>query len=183
MRVYFSGSHSSGKTTLARYVAEHYELPLLPEAARLVLSERELQLDTLRYDMNLVDSYQEEVFNRQLAEEAKHKEFVSDRSAIDCLAYSAQHTRIFPKLLKHPKIEDYITSLKDTNSILFFVKPNKITLKPDGTRETLNWDGIIAIDAMIKLLLEMHCVKYISINTHNMQERIKIIDSTILMMK
>lgn len=68
MKVYFSGAHSSGKTTCARYVSEKYKLPIVTEVARMVLSEQELQLDSLRYDMNLVDSYQSQVFYRQMVE-------------------------------------------------------------------------------------------------------------------
>ena len=57
MRIYLSAAHSSGKTTLARYISNKYKLPLLPEVARMVASERELQIDALRCDMDLVDSY------------------------------------------------------------------------------------------------------------------------------
>ena len=58
MRVYFSGAHASGKTTCARHVSETQNLPLISETARMVLSEKELQVDTLRYNMDLVDEYQ-----------------------------------------------------------------------------------------------------------------------------
>src|SRR5574337_290016 len=88
MKIYFVGSHSTGKTTCARYVSEQYKLPMITEVARAVLSEKELHLDSLRYDMNLVDDYQTQIFERQLTEEQKYKSFVSDRS-FDCLAYGS----------------------------------------------------------------------------------------------
>lgn len=147
----------------------------------MVLSEKELHVDTLRYDMDLVDSYQTEVFHRQLAEEKKYKEFVSDRSAIDALAYSASHTRIFPKLLKHAELDNYILSLKE--SIIFLVRPSKATLKSDGVRESLNYDGIIAIDAQIKLLYEMYGIRYFNISTDSQQDRVGLIDSVLELAK
>lgn len=183
MRVYFSAAHSCGKTTCARYVSEHHKLPLLSETARMVLSERELQVDSLRHDMKLVDSYQTEVFERQLSEEKKLKDFVADRSAVDCLAYSGNHTRILPKLLKDPKLEPYLASLRAPESIIFYVKPSHATLKSDGVREALDWNGIIAIDAQIKLLYEMFEIRVFQIDTDSMQERAKLIDSVLELAK
>jgi nicotinamide riboside kinase len=183
MKIYFSGSHSTGKSTLVRYVSETYKLPKISETARSILSERELQLDTLRYDMDTVDSYQIEVFNRQLAEEAKYKDFVSDRCLIDILAYSCQHTRILTKLLNNPLMTGYIESLKESGVCIFFVRPSKATLKSDGVRELLNWDGVVAIDAMIKLLLEMFQLPYFQINTDSMQDRVRLIDIIIKNLK
>ena len=72
MKVYFIGAHSTGKTTCARYVSQKYQLPMISETARMVLSEQELQIDSLRYDLDVVDKYQRQVFNRQLTEEQKY---------------------------------------------------------------------------------------------------------------
>ena len=46
-------------------------------------------------------------------------------------------------------------------------------------RETVDWDGIVAIDAMVKVMLEMFNLKYINVNTGSMQERVRLIDSVI----
>ena len=151
MKVYFTGCHGSGKTTCARYVSEKYNLPMVTEVARMVLSEKELQLDSLRYDMKTVDDYQSQVFFRQLIEENKYDKFVSDRSAIDSLAYSAQHTRVLPSLLNSLELKEYLPILKKPDSFIFFVKPSKVTLKADGVREVINWEAAVAIDAQIKL--------------------------------
>lgn len=183
MRVYFTGSHGSGKSTLSRYVSEKYSLPMISECARMVLSEKELQVDTLRHDINLVDQYQKDVFFRQLNEESKYTSFVSDRSAIDPLAYAAQHSRILPELLSSKELDPYIASLKAPESILFFVRASKTTLKDDGVREAINWNAAVAIDSMIKLLLEMWQIKYFQINIDSMQERIKLIDNILELYK
>jgi nicotinamide riboside kinase len=183
MKIYFVGAHAVGKSTLGRYVSQNYSLPFISETARMVLSEKELQIDQLRYDMNLVDQYEEEVFSRQLAEENKCPDFVSDRSALDALAYTAQHTRVLTKLLNSSELPGYIERLKDPNSFIFFVRPSKATLKADGVREHLTWDGVIAIDAQVKFLLEMYGIRYFQINMDNMQERVRFIDAVLSTMQ
>ncbi len=174
MKVYFIGAHSTGKTTCARYVSERYNLPMITEVARMILSEKELQLDSLRYNMDLVDDYQRQIFYRQLEEESKLENFVSDRS-FDCLAYAAQHSRILPELIHSPKLQEYISSLQ--GQFIFFVRPSKATLRADGVRESLNWDGVVEIDAMIKFMLRMWNLPHYQINMDNMQERVQLIDS------
>lgn len=179
MKVYFSGAHSSGKTTCARYVSEKYNLPLISEVARMVLSEKEMRVDVLRYDIDLVDKYQSQVFYRQLVEEAKYNDYVSDRSGIDALAYSCEHARILPQLLGSGELQAYLPILGAPDSIIFFVKPCRATLAQDGVREPINWDGIVAIDAQIKLFYEMYKIRYFQINTESMSERVRLIDSVL----
>jgi predicted ATPase len=176
MKVYFSGAHGSGKSTLARYVSDQYNLPMITETARMILSEQELQIDTLRCDLEIADKYQSQVFDRQILEEKKYSDFVSDRSVIDILAYSAQHSRILSELLAWPGLPDYLNVLKSSEIFLFLVRPSKATLKQDGVRELINWDGVVAIDAQIKLMCEMWKLPYFAIAMDSMQERIRLID-------
>ena len=179
MKVYFVGSHSTGKTTLARYVSQTYKIPMITEAARAVLSEKELQLDSLRTNLDAVDDYQRTVFYRQLEEEASQKaSCVSDRS-FDCLAYAAQHSRILPELLASTQLKTYLDLLRAPDSFIFFVRPSKATLKADGVRESLTWDGVVAIDAQIKFMLEMWDLSHFQINVDNMQERVRLINSVL----
>lgn len=181
MKIYFSGAHSVGKSTLATYVSKTHTLPLINECARIVLSEKELNVNELRTNIELVNDYQGSVFNRQMLEESKHDAFVSDRSGLDSIAYAAQHAQISKDILKTDMFEKYIESLKHKDSIIFFVRPSKATLKEDGIREHLTWDGVVAIDAMLKLLFEIYDIRYFNINTSNVQERVKIINSVLSM--
>jgi nicotinamide riboside kinase len=178
MKVYLIGSHSTGKTTLARYISKKYSIPMITEVARMILSEKELTLDLLRTDLDCVDDYQRQIFFRQLEEESKQLSFVSDRS-FDCLAYAAQHSRILPELMHSQELMTYLECLRMSESFIFFIRPSRATLKEDGVRESINWDGVISIDAQIKFMLEMWQLKYFQIATDNMQERAKIIDSVI----
>lgn len=179
MKVYMVGSHSIGKSTLAKYVSEKYKLPLISEVARMILSERELNINSLRYDMQLVDNYQSEVFDRQLLEENKYDSFTSDRCLLDTIAYSSQHARILSKLLNSQELHTYLETLRSSSSFIFHVRPTKATLKADGVRENLSWDGILAIDSKIHFLLEMYDLRYFEINNESMQSRVRLIDSVL----
>lgn len=178
MRVYFIGSHSTGKTTLARHIAQELKLPFLNEIARTILAEKELHLGTLRTNLDVVDRYQMEVSERQMQEERKYKSFVSDRS-FDNLAYMAQHARKLHIAINSDATKKYITSLQKTDSTIFFVRPSRLTMNDDGVRETVAWDQIVAIDAMVKFMLEMWDLAYIPINTDSMQERVKLVNSVL----
>src|SRR3954462_10963133 len=100
MRIYFVGSHATGKTTMTRYVSRRYGLPMITEVARAVLAELETSLDALRTDMDLVAEYQKRVFERQVQVERSQTSatFVSDR-AFDNLAYAAEHTLVLADLI------------------------------------------------------------------------------------
>lgn len=179
MKVYFVGAHSTGKTTLARYVSQKYNIPMITEVARMVLSEKETHLDALRYDLDQVDDYQRQIFHRQIEEEYRHSDFVSDRSFVDCLAYAAQHTRILPELMGDNKIQTHLPILRAEDSYIFWVRPSKATLKADGVREAPVWDGVVSIDSMIKFMLEMWNLCYYQIHIDNMQERVRLVDSVL----
>lgn len=183
MKIYISGCHGAGKSTVARYVSETYFLPFICEVARTILSEQELHIDSLRADINITNKYQKDVFERQIVEENKHQSFVSDRCLLDILAYSAQHTNILKNLINSSELFEYVEKLKNDNAFIFFIRPSKATLKADGVRESLSWDGVVAIDAQIKLLFEMFDIRYFQINTDNMQERIRLIDSVLSLYK
>lgn len=178
MRVYFIGSHSSGKTTLARYVKDKYNLPMITEVARAILSEKELHLDSLRTNLDVVDDYQSQIFWRQLEEESKYSDFVSDRS-FDCLAYAAQHSRVLKKLIESNELAEYIDTIQKDDATIFFVRPNRATLKDDGIRESLSWDGVVQIDSMIKFMLQMWNIKHFQISMDSMQERTHFIDAVL----
>ena len=172
MKVYCVGSHSTGKTTLARAIASAYKLPLITEVARGVLAAMEVRLDSLRVDMPLVIEYQQRVFRAQVAAEAAHPDgFVSDR-AFDNLAYAAEHADI--RVI--PGIAEYMRSITQTGAHVFFVRPHKEMITDDGVRSGLDWEAVVRIDGMIKLLLELHGVRYMPIAMASMQERMHVVN-------
>ncbi|MEM7204560.1 MAG: AAA family ATPase [Planctomycetota bacterium] len=173
-RVYLVGAHSTGKTTLARWVRDHYGLRLISEVARSVLAEMEAQIDALRSDVKLVNRYQAEVFSRQLlAEQEIRGGFVSDRAFCN-LAYAAQHSTILANIARDPRLAAYMDHVR--TGLVFFVRPHRSLMACDGVREGPDWDEAVRIDGMVKLLLEMFAVPYIPVACLSMQERVRLLE-------
>ena len=173
MRIYFVGSHATGKTTLCRYVSRRYGLQMISEVARAVLAEMETNLDALRTDLDLVAEYQERVFARQVAIEKQHTSFVSDR-AFDNLAYVAEHTLNGGAMMSGERFDNYMKWVRD--GIVFFVRPHKDLLRDDGIRAGVSWDSVLRIDGMVKLMLEQHRISYLPLESVSMQERVRAIE-------
>jgi nicotinamide riboside kinase len=171
MRIYFVGSHATGKTTLCRFVSQRYGLPMITEVARAVLAEMEASFDRLRTDMDLVSEYQQRVFERQVAIEKLHNgTFVSDR-AFDNLAYAAEHTTIVADLLDDKRFREYMKWVSE--GVVFFVRPHVSLLKEDGVRAGVSWESVLRIDGMIKLMLEQYRISYLPLESVSMQERVR----------
>ena len=174
MRIYFVGSHATGKTTLCRYVSRRYGLPMISEVARQILAEMESSLDALRTDMDLVADYQEKVFARQVQVERLHDgRFVSDR-AFDNLAYVAEHTTNAAQMMNDQRFLDYMKWVSE--GIVFFLRPHQSLLKDDGVRAGVSWDSVLRIDGMVKLMLEQHRISYLPIESVSMQERVRAVE-------
>ena len=173
-RIYLVGAHSTGKTTLARWIRDRYGLPMISEVARGVLAEMEQQLGSLRSQLDVVDRYQSEVFERQLVAEAEQTgSFVSDRAFCN-LAYAAHHATVLSRLATDPRLEGYMESVR--GGIVFFVRPHRELVTTDGTREDTGWDEVVRIDGMVKLMLEMFAVPYIPMDCLSMQERVRLVE-------
>jgi nicotinamide riboside kinase len=174
MRIYFVGSHATGKTTMTRYVSRRYGLPMITEVARAVLAELETSLDALRTDMDLVAEYQRRVFERQVAvEKLQGSGFVSDR-AFDNLAYAAEHTLVLADLINTDEYKRYMEWV--AQGTVFFMRPHRDLLREDGVRAGVTWESVLRIDGMIKLMLEQARIPYLPIESVAMQERSRAID-------
>lgn len=172
-RVYFVGSHSTGKTTMCRWVHHRYDLPIITEVARAVLAEMERDLDELRTNIELVYQYQRQVFERQVAAEKSLSAFVSDR-AFDNIAYAAEHSTAAPDILQSAQFADYMKWVAD--GTVFFLRPHRTLQAVDGVRERQDWEASVRIDGMIKLLLESYRIPYLPIASPSMQERTRAVD-------
>ena len=177
LRIYICGPQSSGKSTLARWISKKYRLPLVTEVVRSVVAEREIQLDQMLADLELAFSVQREIAERQLLSEEKAGErFVSDR-AFDHLAYSANHTMRSHEIAQWAN--NYLQRVRHEDSIVFFVRPHQQLVTEDGVRNNLAWDEIVRIDGMIKLLLGIYNINYVSIDSINMVDRARTVSAVI----
>jgi len=174
LRIYLVGAHATGKTTLARWIRDHYGIPMISEVARSVLAEMEAQLDGLRSNIDLVNRYQHEVFVRQIeAERAQPGAFVSDRAFCN-LAYACHHATILGNIAGDPRLLEYMNSVR--SGLVFFLRPHKELVVADGVRAGLEWEEVVRIDGMVKLMLEMFSVPYIPVESLSMQERVRLFE-------
>lgn len=174
MKVFLVGAHSAGKTTLARYIAQRYRLPMISEVARQVQAELEVPLEQIRVDLDLANRYQQRVFDLQIEAESRHKAFVSDR-AFDNVAYAAEHATITHRLVSASSFRAYMRRLRE-DGIVFFVRPHQDLVRDDGVRAGLAWEAVVRIDGMTKLMLEMFNIPYLPIESRGMQERVRAVD-------
>jgi nicotinamide riboside kinase len=174
LRIYMVGAHATGKTTLARWVRDHYGVPMIAEVARGVLAEMEAKLDTLRTDIELVNRYQREVFQRQIDGEQKIQgPFVSDRAFCN-LAYAAHHSTILGEVFRDRRLAEYMNWVRQ--GVVFFLRPHRELVIADGVRAGLEWEEVLRIDGMVKLLLEVFDVPYIPVESLSMQERVRLVE-------
>jgi nicotinamide riboside kinase len=173
-RVYLVGSHATGKTTLARWVRDRFGIPMIAEVARGVLAEMEAKLESLRTDIDLVNRYQTQVFLRQIeAERRVDGPFVSDRAFCN-LAYAAHHSTILAEIFRDERLRTYMESVR--KGIVFFLRPHRELVVADGVRAGLEWEEVVRIDGMVKLMLEMFGVPYVPVESLSMQERVRCVD-------
>lgn len=162
---------------MARWVSRTYGLPMITEVARSVLAELETNFENLRVDMDQVTEYQKRVFQRQVAtEKLQDKGFVSDR-AFDNLAYAGDHTLALKSIMYGDggkQLNDYMDWV--SQGVVFFVRPHKSLLKDDGVRAGIDWESVIRIDGMVKLMLEQFGIRYLPIDTPYMQERVRAVE-------
>jgi nicotinamide riboside kinase len=90
MRIAITGSHGVGKTTLAKAVAEKFNLLFIAEMARAVANTMNIFHTNaiVRSDVSRKVIFQETIWQMQLAAEESLDSFVSDRSILDVVAYS-----------------------------------------------------------------------------------------------
>jgi nicotinamide riboside kinase len=174
VRIYLVGAHATGKTTLARWIRDHYGLPMISEVARGVLAEMEAQLDALRSNVDLVDRYQRQVFERQIEAEVNQPgSFVSDRAFCN-LAYAGHHATILGEIATDPRLSTYLESVR--GGLVFFLRPHRDLVVSDGVRAGVEWDEVVRIDGMVKLLLELFRIPYIPVASLSMQERVRLVE-------
>lgn len=138
MKIAFSGSAGTGKTTLAKKISEIYKFKFIPEGIREYLSEQ--NIEHLR-ELNPNDSFvmQKEILKRKLSLENEnlYNNFVADRSTADNLAYTL---RWCSRNISEEEIRDYYMKCLDNlrvYDIVFFCPWNSIELENDSIRSNI----------------------------------------------
>ena len=174
MKIAFTGSHSTGKTTLLNdlitYFDDDINIKCITEVARKIIDKGY----PLNQDAN-VDSYVHYI-NDQLNEENIHMQgcdlFISDRTLLDPVAYS-----LVNRQLPRPYIPEYFIEmmtnvwlLEQARYDLYVYFPLEFPLEIDGIRpvdEKYRKD----IDEKIHMLLMKYNINYITVSGNEMQRR------------
>jgi nicotinamide riboside kinase len=165
MRIWITGSHSVGKTTLLNKL----EWNKINEIARTAM--RHFWKTPQEMDNRELEIFQNHLFFKQIREELAKWDFITDRTIIDVLAYSK-------KLEVYNILKDRAKTFLNQfpYDILFYI-PIEFWLEEDWTR--FSWTEYqIEIDNNIKELLEEFNIKY-HIITWSLEERLNNINNII----
>lgn len=91
MRIAFAGASGTGKSTLAKWVAERYKIPINPVGSRSVA--KSMGFDN-PYDVDKAgkrDVFQVRLQIEKAKWENSHDSFVTDRTTLDEMTYTALH--------------------------------------------------------------------------------------------
>jgi len=148
MRIAITGTHGTGKTTLAQVVAERLNLPLITEAARHVARVMGItHAGIFIQDKALARRFQQAVLREQIRAENNYPGgFVSDRSTLDCCAYWMAYG-----LEAYPGYEEICFS--NPYDLLVYVPP-EIPCRADGFRDT---------DEALRQLVDEHIKKSLAL--------------------
>lgn len=132
MRIAIAGASGTGKTTLARAISEHFNIPINPVGARTVALEMGFENP---YDVDAAGrrvEFQKKLFEAKRDWELSRDAFVTDRSYLDNLTYCALH---MPAELDDDAIEVFSKAM-DRYDIVLRLSISSFQNTADGIRKT-----------------------------------------------
>ena len=145
VKLFLSGPGGCGKTTIVEALENHEEFKnfkRISEVARELMRERNLNSDDLqKYDIDQFISFQEYIIEQQCVAEERNITFenvISDRSALDCVAYVLWKTG-----------GDF-----ESRTFRELVSRNKVCITLCQVRRQLNWIGGGGADIKVELRAE-----------------------------
>jgi len=168
MKIAFTGSSSTGKTTLAKLletkkIVQNY----------ITTNNRELMKE---YNIKNIDEFskdnyvlfQKDIINNKKIIESKYNTFVTDRTYIDTIAYllskDCLNNTLYLECIDNMSIYD----------IVFYIPFGKIEFENDGFRSN-NEDMNSLVDRYIRETLDKANIKYYTVNEISIDDRLSYI--------
>lgn len=153
MRIAFSGSGGTGKTTLLEAVNKELDLPVIGEGIREWLAEHNFS-DFKEMKVKDVVQMQEDTLKRKMEIESQLQNFISDRTTIDNLSYALRWIGSIDTEYD-TWMAQYITqAMNHANAnydIIFLLPWGELPLEKDGTRSSKQW-----YQYMMQNIIERH---------------------------
>ena len=177
MRIAFTGTSSTGKTTTARHLEKSGSLSRLglqllsPPNTRAGLKKRVSELSNTEKL-----TFQTQRFHDKMSVEVNASDYLVERSFVDLLAYRCL---IAPYPSKE-EIDRHI-SLAKSYSLHFFFPSGVIQYEDDGARPDEKYS--LCISTKIQEIMDSNEIQYISLTNPSLEARCDIICAEILKFK
>lgn len=169
MRVAFSGASGTGKSTLAKHVAEKFGVPVCPVGARSVAAEMGYASP---YDVDAAGrraEFQRRVFESKRAWEAEHEAFVTDRTVLDNLAYMICDGD--PRSLRSGEVREYFEAHERYDLVVFTPVSAFQDLAGDPSRvQVAGYHE--AYEAVLRGMIGEHGGEYAVLSIGDLRERL-----------
>lgn len=193
MRVYLLGASGVGKSTLSLLIQKPIGLIRLGSASRETLEEMGVNPKDFRHDLALANEFQERVWRKQEEmEKIVGDNFISDR-AFDALAYTTMQATCAWKIARSDFFARQVNELRYGDRVFtFFIRPDRkvwqvaceqAAARGDVQSHWLDWDSVVAVDAMLKIVLESNDVPYIPVSSPCLQTRERQVVNTLKQLK
>lgn len=172
MKIAFTGSHGTGKTTLAKKLSEDLNIHLITNISRNYYKSNGIEnFEILTKEERW--GHQHSLFSIEILEEIKNVDFVTDRSIIDFLAYTILYSEI------PLKYKSKIIEIAKINALMYdylFYLPVEITYIPEKGRASKETQK--EIDECILSLIESLELPYFKVEG-TLEERLNLIKKVI----
>lgn len=178
MRIAFTGSGGTGKSTLVEIISKELNYPIIYEYAREACTVLGLK-EPKDLSENQVDEFQKIIFEYKSNEESKNKSFIADRTIVDGLAYHL--LRFSNKEISQIKLKKYIKNMKNmmvNYDIVFFLEWGIFPIQDDKFR-ICRPDKQLTIHFLLKGILNDFNIPYLSLSHNNLQDRINFVKEKI----
>jgi nicotinamide riboside kinase len=181
MRIAISGTHSIGKTTLARWISRTFDIPYIGEQARHLL-ETKYHFSEVERNLELFKNFQRDILHGQISTETAHNTFVADRPVLDSAVYVKE------RLIKerdadtdywHSYYDKVLKWMRMNYDVVFFLRYDDNFFEDDGYRN-VNKFYMSVIDEMLHYLYLIHFPSLVvEVNTPRWEERKAIVEETL----